>query len=216
MLGEQFKFDYGRAKANENNVIKGNKYRFTILSERLIRMEYNESGVFEDRPSELVWFRDMPKVEYVVKQDNKMLEITTKYFRLTYRKERPFDSGKINQMKNLRVELLNSDKIWYYNHPEVRNYGAPGMSLDDKTKLKLQKGLYSVDGFATIDDSSTNLFSENGSVEKRENTGIDLYLFMYLKDFALCLKDYFAITGSPALIPRYALGNWWSKNEKYI
>lgn len=215
MLGEQFKFDYGRAKANENNVIKGNKYRFTILSERLIRMEYNESGVFEDRPSELVWFRDMPKVEYVVKQDNKMLEITTKYFRLTYRKERPFDSGKINQMKNLRVELLNSDKIWYYNHPEVRNYGAPGMSLDDKTKLKLQKGLYSVDGFATIDDSSTNLFSENGSVEKRENTGIDLYLFMYLKDFALCLKDYFAITGSPALIPRYALGNWWSKNEKY-
>ena len=197
------------------NAIKGNKYRFTILSERLIRMEYNESGVFEDRPSELVWFRDMPKVEYVVKQDNKMLEITTKYFRLTYRKERPFDSGKINQMKNLRVELLNSDKIWYYNHPEVRNYGAPGMSLDDKTKLKLQKGLYSVDGFATIDDSSTNLFSENGSVEKRENTGIDLYLFMYLKDFALCLKDYFAITGSPALIPRYALGNWWSKNEKY-
>ena len=38
---------------------------------------------------------------------------------------------------------------------------------------------------------------------------------MYLKDFAYCLKDYFAITGNPGLIPRYALGNWWSKNEAY-
>lgn len=215
MLGEQFKFDYAKAKANESNIIKGNKYRFTILSERLIRLEYNQDGIFEDRPTELVWFRDMPKVEYNIKQDNKILEITTKYFRLTYHKEKPFDSGKINQMKNLRVELLNSDKIWYYNHPEVRNYGAPGMSLDDKTKLKLQKGLYSVDGFASIDDSNTNLFNEDGSILKRESKGIDIYLFMYLKDFALCLKDYYAITGSPALIPRYALGNWWSKNEKY-
>ena len=157
----------------------------------------------------------MPKTNFQVKQDNRVLEITTKYFRLTYIKEKPFYGGKINSMKNLRVELLNSDKIWYYSHPEVRNYGCPSMSLDDAKKLKLQNGLYSVDGFASIDDSKTNLFSENGEIVKREGNNIDLYLFMYLKDFALCLKDYYAITGSPALIPRYALGNWWTKNEDY-
>ena len=38
---------------------------------------------------------------------------------------------------------------------------------------------------------------------------------MYLKDFALCLKDYFSLTGYPNLIPRYALGNWWSRNTNY-
>ena len=38
---------------------------------------------------------------------------------------------------------------------------------------------------------------------------------IYLNDFDKCLKDYFTLTGKPALIPRYALGNWWCKNEKY-
>ena len=215
MLGEQFKFDYTKAKALKENIIKGDNYRFTILSERLIRMEYSETGIFEDRPSELVWYRNMPKVEFQVKQDKRVLEIMTKYFRLTYMKGKNFDGGKFNSMSNLRVELLNSDKIWYYNHPEVRNYGVPGMSLDDSLKLNMVKGLYSIDGFASIDDSNANLFSEDGSIIVKESKSLDIYLFMYLKDFALCLKDYYAITGSPALIPRYALGNWWSKNDEY-
>ena len=55
MLGEQFKFDYTKSTALEENVIQGHKYRFTVLSERLVRMEYSEDGVFEDRPTELVW-----------------------------------------------------------------------------------------------------------------------------------------------------------------
>ena len=45
-LGEQFKFDYEAAKPIKENVIQGEKYRFTILSERLIRMEYNKDGIF--------------------------------------------------------------------------------------------------------------------------------------------------------------------------
>lgn len=215
-LGEQFQVDYEKAKALGGNIIKGPKYRFTILSERLIRMEYNEDGIFEDRPTELVWYRNMEKVEYTVKQDSKFLEITTKYFRLTYAKNKSFDGGKLNSMANLKVELLNSDRIWYYGHPEVRNYGVPGFSLDDsKGKLKLKKGLYSVDGFASIDDSDNKLLSESGEVLERDTKEMDIYLFMYLKDFALCLKDYYAITGSPALVPRYSLGNWWSRNMEY-
>lgn len=215
-LGDQFKFDFEASKPNPKNVIQGNKYRFTVLSERLIRMEYNENGVFEDRPTKLVWYRNMDKVDFKLKEDTKYLEIETSYFRLTYQKEKNFNGGKINSMGNLKVELLNSDRIWYYGHPEVRNYGAPSISLDDnKGKLKLKKGLYSVDGFASIDDSNSSVFMPNGTVEERVEKGIDIYLFMYLKDFALCLKDYFAITGKPALIPRYALGNWWSRNVEY-
>ena len=34
---------------------------------------------------------------------------------------------------------------------------------------------------------------------------------MYDKDFKEALTDYFKITGFPELLPRYALGNWWSK-----
>ena len=31
------------------NIIRGSKYRFSILSPRLIRIEYNKNSVFEDR-----------------------------------------------------------------------------------------------------------------------------------------------------------------------
>ena len=201
--------------ANPENVIQGKKYRFTVLTSRLIRMEYSETGEFEDHLTTLISNRQTPTVEYTKKEDKKYLEITTSYFRLTYEKNKPFYSGKFDTMKYLKVELLNTDKIWYYGHPEIRNYGSPGSSLDDNEgKLKLKKGLYSVDGFASMMDEN-DIILENGHIAKREGKTIDIYLFMYLKDFALCLKDYFLITGSPALIPRYALGNWWSKNEEY-
>ena len=215
-LGEQFKFDYTLAKANPENVIQGKYYRFTILSERTIRMEYNKEGLFEDRPSTLVWYRNMEPVSFTKKETDRILEIQTKYFHLRYVKEKPFDGGRLNPMSNLRVELLNSDRIWYYHHPEVRNYGAPNMSLDKNDgKLKLKKGLFSVDGFASIDDSEHMVLTENGTLEERSIVGIDTYLFMYLKDFGYCLQDYYALTGKPALIPRYALGNWWGKDESY-
>ena len=38
---------------------------------------------------------------------------------------------------------------------------------------------------------------------------------MYDKDFKQALLDYFKMTGAPALIPRYALGNWWCRNTTY-
>ena len=38
---------------------------------------------------------------------------------------------------------------------------------------------------------------------------------MYDKDFSQALLDYFRLTGSPSMIPRYALGNWWSRYWRY-
>lgn len=215
-LGEQFTFDYNKALADKANIIQGENYRFTILSERLIRLEYSKDGLFEDRPTELVWYRNMKPVKFEKQENNRMLKIKTNYFELTYIKNKDFAGSKVNPISNLKVRLLNSDRIWYYGHPEVRNYGAPIFSLDDnKEEPKLQKSLYSVDGFASIDDSNSLVFTENGTLEERQNQNRDIYLFMYLKDFALCLKDYFTITGYPNLIPRYAFGNWWSRNTIY-
>lgn len=218
MLGEQFKIDYKSAVANGANVIKGNKYRFTILTERLIRLEYSEDGIFEDRPTELIWHRDTKPVAFTKKEDARYLEITTKYFRLTYVKEKPFKGTTLNATANLKIELLNTDRVWFYGNKEAteaRNYGAPGFSLDDTTKLKMRMGLYSPFGYAYIDDSEGLIASEDGTFINRDVAGLDLYVFMYLKDFAQCLQDYYTVTGYPALIPRYALGNWWSRNIPY-
>ncbi len=212
-LGDQFKLDLNKAMANPASIIKGTKYRITILTERLVRLEYSENGVFEDSPTELVWFRNFAKPEFNVINKQRDLIIETQYFSLSYVKEAPF-----NKSNNLRIDLKGSENGWYYNHPEAKNYGAPvlqknGVSDDDPEYN--MRSLYSVDGYASIDDSTTPLLNARGNCVARSNKEIDVYVFMYGNDFTLALKDYYSITGYPALLPRYALGNWWSRNDTY-
>ncbi len=213
-LGAQFKVDINKSIANPECIIKGNKYRITVLTERLVRLEYNEKGVFEDYPTELVLFRNFTKPNFRVQEDNNILFVSTKYFELTYIKNKKFYGGKVSPSKNLKIVLKNSNKVWYYNHPEVRNYGTLSYKTANN-KSKFQRSLYSLDGFASIDDSKSYILLENGAFKKRNNEEIDVYVFLYNKDFYYALNDYFLITGYPPLIPRYALGNWWSKNELY-
>ncbi len=215
-LGSHFAHDLESARANKESVIQGMKYRITILTERLIRLEYNKDGIFEDRPTERIWFRNFEKPKFTTKEDKNFLEITTSYFKLFYRKEAKFTASKLNPTKNLKVELVNSDAYWYFNHSEVRNLKAPSYALDQNNgRLSMDKGLYSASGIVSIDDGKSNIMNENGELTKREHPIIDTYLFMYGDDYQGCLNDYFALTGRPALIPRYALGNWWERNVDY-
>ena len=215
-LGAQFKFDLNRAKGNKDSIIMGNKYRFTVLTESLIRLEYSPTGEFVDNPSELVWYRMLPRPEFYVEGDNKYLQIKTRYFTLTYDKESKFGANPLNPSANLRIELFSSEKVWYYKHPEVRNYEVPCGEFDRNNELSKIKGLYSTDGFVSIDDSKSLIFLEDGTLEKRKNeNNVDIYVFMYGTLFYKCLSDYYKITGYPALVPRYALGIWWYKDIEY-
>lgn len=207
------------ALSNKESVISGSNYRITVLTERLVRLEYHPEGLFNDLETELVRFRNFPKPEFAVQEDNKYLSIKTKYFSLSYTKGKSFDGGKLVPMSNLKVELVGTDKSWYYNHPEIKNtkdYKGNFFSLDGtEADLKAGKSLYSPDGFASINDSNTYLYDKNKKLYTRNGKGIDIYLFMYNKDFNLALKDYYKLTGYPALIPRYALGTWWSRDIDY-
>jgi alpha-glucosidase (family GH31 glycosyl hydrolase) len=215
-LGEHFNADYKQATAVPESVIQGEKYRITLLTERLIRFEYNENGLFEDRPTEFALKRDFKTPTVEIKEDKKYLEIRTAYLTLFYRKGKKFKGNIINKKQNLFVKDLQTSRVWYYNHPEARNLKAPGYAFDQNDgKVGMIKGLYSVDGFVSIDDSKTNIIEETGTMVPRDKTSIDTYLFVYGNDYLLGLKDYFDLTGHPAFIPRYALGNWWSKNESY-
>ena len=203
------------ASADSKNIIKGNTYRITLLSERLIRLEYNKNGIFEDHKTSLVVNRSFPKVNFFRDTTENLLQIKTSYFTLTYVMDRPIIPSKIMATSNLKISLNGTDKEWYPGHVEARNFGGLNYSLDDfNNKLKLDKGLYSTDGFVSIDDSNSLIFDGNNYVE-RENKETDIYVFMYKKDLGLCLQDYFLLTGYPTLIPRYALGNWWYKDEDY-
>ena len=193
----------------ERYIIKGNTYRFTVLTPRLIRIEYNKNGFFENRATSLVVNRTFNDFNFTVGGEDPALIITTEYFTLTYVKENPLTSNSI------KVVVNGTDKEWYPGHKEVRNIGSIGYSLDYlDSNLKLNKGLYSLDGFAILDDSK-NFVIDNEVFMPREENIVDLYLFVYRTDLGLCLQDYFGLTGYPPMIPRYSLGCWWYKNDPY-
>jgi len=211
-----FQVDYSHNRSKAEAIFQGQTYRITILTERLIRLEYSKDGIFFDDLTELVRNRDFSVPEFQVQQDEKFLEITTKYFQLQYTKEKPFIGSKLAPDANLKVTLANTDKIWYFDHPEARNFGTSPTSLDENSeKISYTKGLYSVDGFSSFSDSRSLLLMPDGSLTIPSAERVDTYLFVYRRDFGLCLKDYFELTGYPSLLPRYALGIWWNKNEIY-
>jgi len=66
-----------------------------------------------------------------------------------------------------------------------------------------------------LDDSKSILMSEDGWVETRINIAEDSYFFGYGREYLECLKDFFHLCGATPMIPRYSLGNWWSRFHRY-
>ena len=211
-LGEHFKNkNIDKLKAFDKAVFSGKKYRISVLTERLVRLEYDPNGLFMDLETPIVKNRLFDYPRFILKQDNTFFNIETKYFSLTYVKDMPFTS------KTLHANVVGTKNEWYYGQKEVRNFKSCAISLDGLTELpELFKGLFSPDGFAIIDDSNNIYLNENSNVVHNDlKNHIDIYLFVYNNDFGLCLKDYFMLTGYPVMIPRYALGNWWSRDYTY-
>ena len=217
-ISEQYRngIDIKNAKAKDEAIFRGERYRITILTDRLVRFEYNPTGNFYDNPTQLVMFRNFEVPKFDVKEDASFLQINTRYFSISYVKEKPFEGSKMVPSANLRVELNNSEKSWFYKNPEVKNYKGVFVSFDyERETEKFYNGLYSLDGFASFDDTYSFIFQEDGTLIERPEKYADIYVFLYDKDFDLALQDYMKLTGNPPLIPRYALGNWWCRDLPY-
>lgn len=205
---KEFKQDNKKAYANPECIIKGFNYRITVLTERLVRLEYNTSNIFFDDLTNQVSNRVFPKPLFTLKEDDKFLQIETKYFMLNYQKEKPFEGV------NIEIQLKNSDSFWTPKKVEARNFYTSGLGFKEDKAL-FAKGLYSRDGYVTLDDSKSLIVDPEGFLVPPSVNRTDLYIFLYNNDFGKCLQDYFMLTGSPLMIPRYALGVWWNKEEIY-
>ena len=59
-----------RPLADPNAVVKSGKARFTVLKDRLIRLEFDADLKFEDRPSQVFWYRAQPVPEFKAWEEN--------------------------------------------------------------------------------------------------------------------------------------------------
>ncbi len=191
-------------------MITGDKYRITVLTDRLIRLEYSESGRFEDRKSFAVVNRDFPEVETKLTDDAEGLSIETKALKLIYDK-------KVFSSVGLYIEVKENGERWNYGqaHDDYSNLWGTARTLDEADGwIMLGKGIFGRNGMAVLDDSNSQVF-EGEEIKNREEGCVDIYFFGYGRDYYGGLKDFYTLCGRTPMIPRYALGNWWSRYFRY-
>ena len=94
--------------------------------------------------------------------------------------------------------------------------GGTARTLDGVNgRLPLESGVVSRKGVGVIDDSSSMLFTDDGWVSPRDGERTDLYVFAYAHDFAEALRAFYALSGPQPILPRWSLGNWWSRYHRY-
>lgn len=190
-------------------VVAGNA-RFTVLTSRMIRMEYAKNGRFVDQASQVFWYRQQPAPTYKVRRKNGRLQITTDHLQLSYIDGEPFSA------KTLTITLKELDTVWHYGQKDEGNLLGTTRTLDQVSgATKLEPGLISRDGWTVVDDSASLLFTPDGWLEPRPTDGLDLYFFGYGHDYRACLREYGRVAGPVPLLPRWALGNWWSRYWAY-
>jgi alpha-glucosidase (family GH31 glycosyl hydrolase) len=201
-----------RAVADPTAVVTGDHYRITVLTDGLLRLEYAADGVFEDRPSTLAQCRRLPVPAFRLVDRGPVLEIVTSRLHLTYDRS-PFSTA------GLRVEVLGGlssyGSVWRYGEP-ADGLGGTARTLDDADgAIPLEAGVVSRQGFAVLDDSRSMVFEPDGWVRPRDGSRTDLYVFGYGHDYLGALRAFYALSGPTPVLPRWALGNWWSRYHRY-
>lgn len=77
-------------------------------------------------------------------------------------------------------------------------------------------GVVSKNGAAVFDDSASLILNSDGTIAPREDAETDVYVFAYGKNYRGAVRDFIRLTGNVPLVPRFCLGNWWSRYKAYL
>ena len=220
--------------ADEAAVVQSSHVRFTVLTPRMIRIQYSSRDLFEDRATFAVINRRLPVPSFAKEERDGYLYITTEALRLRYRIGSNL-SATTTAHENLRIDFdLNGRTVtWYPGRDDAFNLMGTTRTLDadigDTRRVDLEKGLLSRDGWAIIDESprtkrgdGSTTFAFDDSVdgipwvaEPIDKTATDWYFMGYGHDYKGALQDYVKVAGRQPLPPLYMLGYWYSKYQRY-
>lgn len=181
-----------------------NDIRFTVLTDKLLRVEIQEKGFFCDDPTQAVINRNFCTPEYSISEKGELIIICTSKVRYVFNKvSRSMESVTLSDGRTVRDFIKG-------------NLKGTKRTLDNiNGKTSLGNGIISTNGVAVLDDSASLLICNDGHVIPRKEASSDCYYFAYGFEYRNAIKDYFCLTGFPPLIPRFTLGNWWSRYKAY-
>ena len=195
--------------------VRAGQARFTVLTARLLRLEWSPDGAFEDRGSYAFPRRRAEPPPFSVRDEGGTTVLDTGSLVLRYTPDgRPFHAG------NLSVERAEPPAFrWTPGAVDRHNLGGARRTVDRvRGGAALDPGLVSRSGWALVDDTHAVVFArEDGWVESRPDRPDyqDWYLFGHGHDFAGAVSEYTRFGGAIPLVPRFVLGAWWSRYWPY-
>jgi alpha-glucosidase len=202
--------------ADPASVVTVGRARFTLLTARLVRMEWAEDGAFEDRASLAFVNRRLPVPPFERRETGDWTELRTGALHLRFR-----ETGEGFAPRNLELSIRGGgvELEWRPGDPATGNLGGTLRTLDATDGAQpLGHGVLSRDGWALVDDSAGPLFGGSGTLEVVPRPGgirQDWYLFAHGRDYPDALGDLAAVTGRLPMPPRWAFGVWWSRYWDY-
>ena len=204
--------------ANKENVVQWKNYRVTVLQDRLFRIENSDKGKFRDEATQSVWYRDMEKQTFTLQAEDTQAVIQTARCRLVLKGKREdcyieWDGLQrpIDNAGNLKGTYRTLDACnGVTNYPKMFS-GNPEITQP----VTLGNGVCSTTGVAVFDDASSLTLGQDGEIKAERGDGTDEYVFAYGNDYRAAVRALYLITGNTPLVPRFALGNWWSRYHVY-
>jgi len=220
--------------ANPEAVVASGRARFTVLTPRMIRIQYSSREQFEDRATFAVVNRNLPVPAFTTREENGFLYIQTEFLTLRYKIGSTI-SPSLKSPNNLSITMpLNGhDVVWYPGKEDALNLKGTKRTLDtasgDNQRPDLEDGIISRAGWALIDESpktkrgdGSTTFAFDGQVDgidwlarPVDNNALDWYFMGYGHAYKEAIGDYIQIAGRQPMPPLYVLGYWYSKYQRY-
>lgn len=189
-----------QGKANISQTEQIGDVRITVLTPRLIRIE---KGGFTDLASYTVWFRKFEAPEFKTESKGKIITVETSEVIFTVKSGKPYC-----------VYFKDTKKTEFFS--KQKNLKGTRRTLDQTFgKVKLNDGLITNGGAYLLDDSASMLLDDSGHFVKRQDGASDYYAFAYGKNYRETIKAFYQISSPVPLVPRFALGVWWSRYHAY-
>ena len=217
------------AQTDRNVAYQDEQVRFTVVTDGVIRLEWQQEGRFTDLPSFVASERDYPEVDFKVRKKGKNVEVATSRMILTYR----MGTGKMTA-DNLTIKAADGFFTWKPGMQQKENLKGTFRTLDgldgdlqtetwvrDMKKGEIRQfedGILAKDGWTLIDESDNLLFDDSEwawVTERPEGECQDWYFMAYGHDYKAALKDFTVFAGKMPLPPRFTFGYWWSRYWAY-
>ncbi|MBP3758157.1 MAG: DUF5110 domain-containing protein [Prevotella sp.] len=220
--------------AHPEAVVQSGKARFTVLTPEMVRIQYSQRGLFEDRATFAVINRRLPVPQFTTEEKDGWLTIKTSALTLKYKiggvisADQPSD-----KVLNISFALNGRNVLWYPGKDDALNLKGTTRTLDgqigDNKRRELENGLLSRAGWSIIDESPRTKRGDGSTTfafDKRcdgiewvaepvDKDALDWYFLGYGHQYKKALGDFIKVAGRQPMPPLYVLGYWYSKYQRY-